>query len=75
MKQTEDSPMIVVGDVMDELRHLSSLILLLTNLGNTNVLKPEVVTDTMMFLWDYLDKQIKALDGIQWKPEKGRAAA
>lgn len=76
MKQKEDSPIEVVGDVVLELTRLANMLFLLSNFQDRSItMNAEDVGDTMGVIWGCLDRQIKALDGIQWKPEKGRAAA
>lgn len=62
-------PMLEVDDIIIELKHLSSLCNMLSQVrGEHTLVSFEVVGDTMMLIRDCLDQQINALDGIHWNP-------
>lgn len=78
MKQKEDSPMSIVDEAVYELKQLASLcnVMMFVDSNSDGVdIDSDTISRVMCHLWVGLDAQIKVLDGIQWKPEKGRAAA
>lgn len=77
IKNVAESPIIVVSDVVFELEKLSGLCFLLSQFQNNkpaDTIALSDIGDTMTVIWDCLDRQIKALDGIQWAQQKAAGA-
>ena len=70
IKNVAESPIIVVGDVVFELEKLSGLCFLLSQFQNNKPADTIALND----IGDCLDRQIKALDGIQWTQQKAVGA-
>jgi len=65
------SPLVVVGDVILDLQRLANLCSVMSMLKDrSDELTAEEVGDTMGLLRDALDRQVKALDAIQWPRAK-----
>lgn len=76
MELTNENPMCTISDVESELGRLASLCVIMMCVGDSpSNIKSEDVAQVMYHLWIVLDKQIKALDGIQWEPEKDHVEA
>lgn len=77
IKNVAESPIIVVGDVVFELEKLSGLCFLLSQFQNNkpaDTIALSDIGDAMTVIGDCLDRQIKALDGIQWTQQKAVGA-
>lgn len=75
MEDINSCPMIVVDEVTLELRHLSNLCFVMAQLRDrTDAIDAEAVGDAMRVIWDFLDRQIKVLDSIDWFAEKAVGA-
>lgn len=70
IKNVAEGPIIVVGDVVFELEKLSGLCFLLSQFQNNKPADTIALSD----IGDCLDRQIKALDGIQWTQQKAVGA-
>ncbi len=75
MECINNSPMLLVDDVIVELRRLSSLCHVMGQFQDYHdTVNTETVGDTMCLIRDILDHQVKALDAIQWRKEKAVGA-
>lgn len=75
MEDINRCPMVVVEEVALELRHLSNLCFVMAQLQDRHdVIDAEAVGDAMRVIWDFLDRQIQVLDGIDWFAEKAVGA-
>lgn len=77
IENVAESPIIVVNDVVFELEKLSGLCFLLNQFQNnkpSDTIALSDIGDTMTVIWGCLDRQIKALDSIQWPKEKAIGA-
>ncbi len=75
VKNKVEDPMLAVDDVVFELKRLANMLFLLSQFsGRQCEMDAEEVGDTMGVIWGYLERQIKALDAIQWSPRKSVSA-
>ena len=77
IKNVAESPSLIVSDVVFELEKLSGLCFLLSQFQNNkpaDTIALSDIGDTMTVIWDCLDRQIKALDAIQWTQQKAAGA-
>lgn len=77
IKNAAESPILVVSDVIYDLQRLSNLCFLLGQFQNNppaDTIPLSDVGDAMSVISDCLDRQVKALDAIQWPKEKAVGA-